>query len=143
MNREPLLREAVVALERETVTEGLRRIVERRPRLAVQATCVLPTLQAEVALVRDVIVTIEPLEGDTALVVWIPADGGRFPRFRGTLRIVERGPVSALRLEGGYDDPSVARRDPAEGELAFRLAQGTARTMLDELAKQLIDGAAD
>lgn len=143
MNREPLLREAVVAVDGETLAGALRRYVAGHPRLAVRATCVLPALQTEVALLRDVIVTLEPLDASTALVAWVPADGGRFPRFEGTLRVVERGTAAALRLEGGYDDPSIVRGDPTDGELAFRLAHATARTMLEEVSKAVGDGAVE
>ena len=132
MNDQPIRRDAVVALGAGRTADALRCYVADHPTIAVCASVVVPALETEIAMVRDVIVSFEPLADDACVVRWRPAGGGVFPRFAGTLRTVPSDTASTiLRLEGAYDDPASRRADRTDAELGFRLAQATARVMLD------------
>ena len=130
MKVQPLRCDALVPLAAERASDALRCYVAEHSTIAVRASCAVPALETEIAMVRDVIVTFDARD-DECVVHWSPADGGVFPRFVGTLCVVADDVATAiLRLEGTYDDPSSRRADRTDAELGFRLSQATARAVL-------------
>lgn len=106
-------------------------------RLALRSSVRLPRLDTEVALLRDVMVTVsrDPLPQDVCdaayRVDWTPADGGAFPRLSGTLTTWPGSDTTGfmLVLNGRYGVPGRAAGG-CEGVLAYRIAQATARDLL-------------
>lgn len=131
MTFQPLVRELVVPLAVERAEDALRCYVDEGALIAASAICALPALGTQIALLRDVVATIAPLGAGAFCVRWHPADGGTFPRFFGTLDLRAHNGFARLRLDGLYEDPAAERGDVTEAEIAFRLAQAAARTMLE------------
>ncbi len=79
-------RELIIPAGAAVVTEALRGFVTEGKRLFVRATCHVPTLRAEIALERDIVVALSEGPGGWE-VRWSPTDDGPFPRFRGALAL--------------------------------------------------------
>jgi hypothetical protein len=137
MKVQELRRDAVLHVDAGRADDALRIYAKECGQFAINPVCSLPGLGTEVSLVRDVVVTLKHAQGfdneGCYTVHWQPADQGRFPRFDGTLRVLCDGDLTRLQLDGGYDDPIAPRADLAEMELGLRLAQATARAMLEEI----------
>jgi len=135
MNAQPIRRDAVLHIDAARADDALRAYALDRGQFAVNPVCALSGLGADIALVRDVLVTVKAERGGDGCyaVHWQPADQGRFPRFDGILRILSDGELTRLLLDGTYDDPVAPRADAAEMELGLRFSQATARAMLDEI----------
>jgi hypothetical protein len=107
----------------------------------------LPALETDIALERDVVVTIarpnkraSPGSEAAALrVEWAPADGGRFPRFHGSLaaRRHEDAEAFSLVLSGAYDVPAGFAGDRFDAGIGHRIAQATARDLLLEVREHI------
>ena len=130
MKLQQLVRETVVPLGADRAADALRCYVDGGLIVAASATCALPSLGVEVAMLRDVVATISPLGQAAFSVRWHPADDGPFPRFTGTLELRGEEHHARLRLDGFYEDAAAHRGDSVEAELGFRLAQAAARDML-------------
>lgn len=100
----------------------------------------MPALQTDIALDRDVIVTVRLMAGDWCTIRWRPADGGPFPRFTGSLRVLAAQGGTWLRLDGGYEDVTAKLADTVDGALGFRLVQATASAVLDAVVRTLHRG---
>jgi hypothetical protein len=138
---QPMRSDIIVRLAPRPAAEALQRLAERRRIFAIRAACRLPALGVDVALQRDVVVALEPSADGCCAVSWQPADGGKFPRLGGAVRVSDEGARARLEFEGTYDDLAAPRGDAVEAELGFRLVQATARAMLDALVAEL-DGRA-
>ena len=136
MSLRRIRRETIVSVSRTAAVEGLRRLAEGR-QLAVRPVCRVPALQAEITLLRDVVVTVEMMDDESCAVRWRPADGGPFPRFTGSLHVLGAGGGTWLRLDGSYEDVTEQRADPVDGALGFRLVQATASAVLDAVVNGL------
>lgn len=106
-------------------------------RLALRAPVMLPALEAEIVLQRDVIVTVSPGDesrnGDLR-IEWEPAGGGPFPRFVGTLRVESDDPEGCcLVLRGDCAPTAASLSRGSEAALGHRIAVSTARTLLREI----------
>lgn len=105
-------------------------------RLALRASVHLPALRTEIALQRDVVVTIVDTRNErlqeACTVDWYPADGGPFPRFQGTLAFSEHpeGEGSVLVIDGNYDMPAGFASEAFDVGIGYRIAQATARDLL-------------
>jgi hypothetical protein len=141
-------RDAVLHVDAALADIALRSYSLEHGLFAVHPVCALPGLGIEISLERDVVIVLKSTNGHAPQngevpsaadeegrysVRWQPADQGRFPRFDGLLRIMRDGEMTRLQLDGAYDDPMSSRADMAEVELGVRLAQATARAMLDEI----------
>ena len=96
--------------------------------LAIRPTVLLPDIDAEIMLRRDVIVTIkaEP----PYLVSWLPSDHGAFPRLAGELHLVDDLPLSSrLVLTGDMNVP--------RSHLGHRFNQAIAKELLSVLASAI------
>jgi len=148
MSHQAIRRDAVLHIDAALAETALQHYTSEHGLFAVHPVCSLPGLGIEISLERDVVIVLKSIDGRTLFngeplgagdeeghysVRWQPADHGRFPRFDGTLRILRDGEMTRLQLDGTYDDPMSSRADVAEIELGVRLAQATARAMLDEI----------
>ena len=148
MSHQAIRRDAVLHIDATLAESALHEYASQHGLFAVHPVCTLPGLGIEISLERDVVIILKATNGQAPAngeppaagdeegqysVRWQPADQGRFPRFDGTLRIVRDGEMTRLQLDGTYDDPMSSRADMAEIELGVRLAQATARAMLDEI----------
>ncbi len=131
----------VSPLERAAAAEGLRRLAGDES-FAVRAVCRVPALQAEITLVRAVVVRLETNGADWCTVRCHPDDGGPFPRFTGLLRVLDSADGTRLRLDGSYQDVTAERADPVDGGLGFRLVQATIAAVLDAIVHSLRSGTA-
>jgi hypothetical protein len=127
----------VVRLAPRLAADALRSLAERRLAFAIRASCRLPTLEVDVTLLRDVVVALTLSRDGFCEVSWQPADGGPFPRLGGELRVADGGTTTRLQFEGAYDDLAARRGDVVDAELGFRLAQATARAMLETVVLRL------
>jgi len=148
MSVQAIHRDAVLHLDAALAENALHNYSLEHGLFAVHPVCSLPGLGIEISLERDVVIILKSSDGRAPSngeapsaadeegrysVRWQPADQGRFPRFDGMLRVMRDGEMTRLQLEGTYDDPMSSRADLAEVELGIRLAQATARAMLDEI----------
>ncbi len=110
--------------------------------LALRAPVMLPALETEIVLQRDVVVTVsaagEGEDGASLRVAWQPAGGGPFPRFVGTLR-VEGDDLEncCLVLQGNCAPTSASLSRSSEVALGHRIAVSTARMLLREIRASL------
>jgi hypothetical protein len=140
VSRREIRRETFVPLDPAAAIACLRRVAGGRT-FAVRPVCRLPALQAEIALLRDVVVRLEmPAGEEWCSVRCQPDDGGPFPCFTGTLRVVGSQDGTRLRLDGGYEDVTAERADPVDGGLGFRLVQATTSAVLDAVVRSLRSG---
>ncbi|HTJ25595.1 MAG TPA: hypothetical protein VMA36_05450 [Candidatus Limnocylindria bacterium] len=137
MTSQSIRSDIVVRLPPRAAADALLRLAERRSAFAIRATCRLPTLDVEVALLRDVVVALALSRDGCCEVSWQPAGGGPFPRLGGELRIGDDGATTRVEFEGAYDDLAAPRGDAVDAELGFRFAQAAARAMLDALVAKL------
>ena len=120
------------ALLDELVTEGPGATF----RLAVRAPVRIPSLGVEIALVRDVVTTIVKSPDPTIYTVeWRPAGDGPFPRFAGTVTLIDVD-GTYLCLTGNYELPEEGILVP-DAFLAHRIAQATAGDVLNGITTAL------
>jgi len=94
--------------------------------LAIRPHVLLPDIDAEVMLRRDVIVTMKA--DPPYLVSWIPSDHGAFPRLAGELHLVDDPPLSSrFVLTGDMNMP--------RSHLGHRFNQAIAKELLAVLAR--------
>jgi hypothetical protein len=134
MHRLELRQDAVIALDAAAADAALHGQVETTPIVALHPTFVIPALEVEVALMRDVIATLGDAGPAAYNVACRPAGGGTFPRLFGTLHVVPNGPSRCtLRLDAWYDDPSAKRADRSGAEMGFRIVQALGRALLERV----------
>jgi hypothetical protein len=104
-------------------------------RLALRASTRIPPLGTEIALTRDVVVTLRRASspsGDAVFEVeWTPADESAFPRLEGVLEVERDGDAGcSLVLRGSYEPPAGYAGSAFESAVGHRIAQATARDLL-------------
>jgi len=93
-----------------------------------------------VTIGRDVTATFAPVgdelnrEEQRLSVRWAPKHGGPFPVFAGALKLsAQPGSHCMLTLEGDYEPPLGLAGDMFDAALGRRIAQATARELLDRI----------
>jgi len=95
----------------------------------------------DLAVDRDVIASFDPAMQTHGLehgvvVDWIPAGGGPFPKFHGSLALAARDPKSCtMSLQGDYEPPLGPIGKAFDAALGHRIAESTG----DDLLKVICD----
>ena|ERR1700694_1915973 len=96
--------------------------------IVVRPHVLIPELNAEITLFRDVIVTLSAQEGGA--FSWMPSDSGTFPRLIGAVHLVDEPPAGCRLVLVG--DAAVTA-----SPIGHRLNQAVAKAFLSHLAEQL------
>jgi hypothetical protein len=139
-----LLRRAFVSAPFTEAIALLDDLVAESPgatlRFAVRAPVRIPSLGVEIALLRDVVATIATSpEPNVYAVEWRPAGDGPFPRFAGTVSLIDVD-GTYLCLTGDYALPDEGIL-VADAFLAHRIAQATAGDVLSGITTALLQRA--
>jgi len=115
-----------------------------KTRLRLQASLKDAGLPSGLVLAKDVIAEFEPVTAPGALeektsIAWQPQGGGPYPTFRGFLTIGadEDYGASWLFLDGSYEPPFGAAGAVFDLAIGKRIAQATARELLERLREAL------